>query len=46
MIKFIQCETRQEAIAACPWATVVIKVYGGYMAFEFFDNYEVWKNQK
>ena len=28
-----------------PWASVVVEVDGGYMAFESEADYETWKNQ-
>jgi hypothetical protein len=30
----------------CPWASKVIKVDGGFMAFENVEDYKTWKNQK
>lgn len=44
--KFIECETRYAAKKECPWAAVIAKVDGGFMVFESYDDYEIWKNQK
>ena len=43
--KFIECDTESEAYDACPWATVVEQVEGGWMCFEGLDDYKIWKNQ-
>lgn len=29
----------------CPWASVIIEVYGGWRAFESLDDFEVWSRQ-
>lgn len=29
-----------------PWATIAIKVDGGYMAFESKEDYETWNNHR
>jgi len=29
-----------------PWATIAIRVDGGYMAFESNEDYETWKNHQ
>lgn len=39
-------KTAAEARKAAPWAAKVVKVEGGYMAFESVADYEVWKRQK
>lgn len=44
--QFIETDKRAEAVKACPWAAKIIKVDGGYMAFESHDDYKTWKNQK
>jgi hypothetical protein len=46
MKKFIQTSTRYRAKKSCPWAAVIAKVNGGFMAFESHYDYEIWKNQK
>jgi len=44
--EFIICKTRKTAINRAPWASIIIKVDGGYLAFESITDYAVWKNQK
>jgi hypothetical protein len=44
--EMIQVKTRKEAEQAAPWASKVVKVDGGYMAFESIDDYRAWKNQQ
>ena len=39
-------KSRYMAKKECPWATIVVKVYGGYICFESITDYEIWKNQK
>ena len=38
--------TRKHAKELMPWATVIVKVEGGYKGFESVEDYNVWKNQK
>lgn len=44
--QFIQVETRKEAEKEAPWASKIVKVEGGYMAFENLGDYETWRSQK
>lgn len=44
--EFVEVETLDEAEVACPWATIVVKVEGGYLAFESVADYETWKAQQ
>ena len=44
--EFVQTESRKFAKNACPWASVITKVDGGYMAFESAQDYRAWRNQK
>lgn len=30
----------------CPWAAKIVKVDGGYMAFESIEEWKTWKRQK
>lgn len=47
MTKFLEgCKSSKEARKRAPWAGIIKKICGGYMAFEFFGDYETWKNQK
>ncbi len=45
-IKLIEVTTRNAAKSAAPWAAKIVKVCGGYMAFESVADYAIWKNQK
>lgn len=45
-IEFIQAATVAQARKLAPWAAKVVKVDGGYMAFESIADYETWKRQK
>lgn len=44
--EFIQAKTAAEARKLAPWAAKVVKVDGGYRAFESIADYETWKRQK
>lgn len=33
-IEFVAVKTHKQAVKACPWAAVVVKVDGGYRCFE------------
>jgi len=44
--EFIEAKTRKEAIAQAPWAANITKVEGGWQAFESYEEYRIWKNQK
>jgi hypothetical protein len=44
--EMIQTESRKEAVNQAPWAAKIVKVDGGYMAFESVADYKIWKNQK
>jgi len=46
MTRFIECKCRKTAAGRCPWASVIKKVEGGWMAFEFVTDYDTWRNQK
>lgn len=45
-VKFIECEKRAEAVKQAMWASKIVKVDGGYKAFESISDYESWKKQK
>ncbi len=30
----------------CPWAAKIVKIHGGYIAFESIGDWKTWKNQK
>jgi len=40
------CKTAKEAKEKAKWAAKVVKVEGGYHAFEYMNEYITWKNQK
>jgi hypothetical protein len=42
---FCRC-SRNTAKRRCPWAAVIAKVEGGYLAFESINDYRTWRNQK
>lgn len=44
--EFIECKDRRTAWKKCPWASVITKVEGGYLAFESRLDYSTWKAQK
>ena len=44
--QFIETKTRKAAVEACPWADKILKVVGGYMAFETQEDYETWRKHK
>ena len=39
-------KNRKKAIEEMPYASKIIAVVGGYLGFESWDDYEIWKNQK
>ena len=48
---FLECaehnrKNRKKAINEMPYASKIIAVCGGYMGFESYTDYELWKNQK
>jgi hypothetical protein len=43
---FIECKSRATAKRRAPWATKIMRVEGGFIAFESFDDYRTAKNQK
>ena len=48
---FFECQKhtsywRRKAIDAMPWACEVVAVVDGYLGFESWSDYEMWRNQK
>lgn len=43
---FLPVPTRYAAKLAAPWAAVIAKCEGGYMAFESPDDYGIWCRQR
>lgn len=44
--KFIETSNRKKAEKEAPWASKIVKVTGGYMAFQYYSDYENWKRQR
>lgn len=44
--QFVMCGSRYNARKQCPWASVIAKADGGYMAFESVTDYHIWSSQK
>ena len=42
----VEAKTAAAARKAAPWAAKVVKVTGGYMAFESLADYETWRRQR
>lgn len=42
----ITAKSAAEARKIAPWAAKIVKVEGGYMAFESVAAYRTWKGQK
>jgi hypothetical protein len=45
MKRFVECETREQAETACPWANFFAEAEGGWWCFEFEPDYRTWLNQ-
>lgn len=48
---FYECDehnrkNRKKAIEEMPYASKIVAVVGGYLGFESWTDYEIWKNQK
>lgn len=39
-------KNRKKAIDEMPYASKVVAVVGGYLGFESWDDYEIWRKQK
>lgn len=44
--QFIECKTRRTAARQAPWAAAIIKVDGGYLAFESAADAATARNQR
>ena len=44
-VQFIDATSRQRALKVAPWAARIVKVEGGYIAFESVDSYSTWLGQ-
>lgn len=45
-IEHINAKTAAQARKLAPWAAKIVKVSGGYRAFESIADYMTWKAQK
>jgi hypothetical protein len=43
--ELIEATSEDEARDKAPWAATIVKVEGGYMAFESMADYETWRKQ-
>jgi hypothetical protein len=44
--EMIRCRSRSVALRLAPWACVLAKVEGGFMAFESYADYRTWRRQR
>lgn len=44
--EMVDAKTAKQARKLAPWAAEVIKVEGGYMAFESAEDARIWRAQK
>lgn len=44
--EFLQVETEDEARQLAPWAAIIVRAEGGWLAFESQHDYEIWEGQK
>ena len=40
-----ECPTREDVEKAAPWAAEIVEVDGGWIAFEFVEDYHTWMMQ-
>lgn len=45
-IEYVECKSRRTARNRCPWAAVISKVNGGFMAFESIFDWKTWRKQR
>jgi len=43
---FVRCKSRTTARKHNPSAAIIVKVEGGFIAFDYIETYLVWRNQK
>ncbi len=43
---FVACKSRNTAKKRCPWASITMKVDGGFVCFESMEDYRTFKSQK
>lgn len=44
--ELIEVKQRRTAVRRAPWAARIVKVDGGYMAFESMSDYLTWQSQR
>lgn len=44
--EYINCKSRNTAKRHAPWTAKIVKVEGGYYAFESITDYQTWSNQR
>lgn len=44
--EFVEVATKAEAQDACPWASVIVEVEGGFRCFESFVDADIWAGQE
>jgi len=44
--EMITASSAKQARKLAPWAAKIVKVEGGYMAFESVSDYQTWRKQK
>jgi hypothetical protein len=44
--QFVACKDRRTAFRRCPWTAVLIKVDGGFMCFESFNDWRIWDRNR
>ena len=44
--EFCPVKTRRQAKKRMPWASVILKVEGGYRGYELVTDYQITKKQK
>ena len=42
LTEFCMDVTRKQAKNECPWASYIVKVCGGYLCFESYDDYYIF----
>lgn len=43
---FIECRCRKTAKRRAPWASVIVKVEGGFLAFDCYAEFQDWKRER
>lgn len=44
--EFVQCRDRETAKLVAPWAVMLVRVEGGFRAFESWSDYVTWSKQR